>query len=117
MVASNSKPALLPGETAHQINERLRLQRESIDRLYWTLAGDFPACVSVMKTSKSGREGLEPLQNLDGTWHEVASLPMHPSDSWTSGNTTGSMTTSATREASMLRTESPMMRIGLMQER
>lgn len=76
MEATSSEPAPLREKRAHETRERIRLQRESTDRLYWTLAGDFPACVSVMKTSKSGRDGLEPLQNPDGTWHEVASLPM-----------------------------------------
>ncbi|KAM3501682.1 hypothetical protein MY11210_009308, partial [Beauveria gryllotalpidicola] len=29
-----------------------------------------------MKTFQSGRDGLEPFQNLDGTWHEIAFLPV-----------------------------------------
>ncbi len=77
MEATGSTPALSLEERGRQTTERMRLLRESVDRLYWTLAGDFPACASVMKTSKSGRDGLEPLQNPDGTWHEIAFLPVN----------------------------------------
>ncbi len=76
MEATNSTAVLLLEERARRTEERIRLERESTDRLYWTLAGDFPACISVMKTFRNGRDGLEPFQNTDGTWHEIAFLPV-----------------------------------------
>lgn len=83
MEATDSTPVLSLVERKHYMEERVcraenRIQskRESTDRLYWTLAGDFPACISVMKTFHSGRDGLEPFQNPDGTWHEIACLPV-----------------------------------------
>lgn len=45
-------------------------------RLYWPLTGVFPATISVMKSSQGGLEEREPFCQSDGTWHEIASLPV-----------------------------------------
>ncbi|KAM3549444.1 hypothetical protein ARSEF4850_008854 [Beauveria asiatica] len=53
-----------------------RYRHEAPARLYWPLTGVFPAGISVMETPQSGLDELESFQKPDGTWHEVASLPL-----------------------------------------
>lgn len=48
---------------------------EAAKRLFWPLKGDFPSAISVMKTP-STPFSLEPFCRPDGTWHEIAQLPL-----------------------------------------
>jgi len=52
---------------------------DATKRLFWPIDGEFPAAISVMKTS-STPDSLEPLFQPDpagdsGTWHEISQLP------------------------------------------
>ncbi|TQV90078.1 LysM domain-containing protein [Cordyceps javanica] len=49
---------------------------EDFSRLYWPLRGTFPTALSVMKTMRGALQEMEPLQHEDGSWHEIASIPL-----------------------------------------
>ncbi|KAJ3498901.1 hypothetical protein NLG97_g753 [Lecanicillium saksenae] len=49
---------------------------DAFKRLCWPLEGAFPGALSVMRTMRGALEAKEPLQRADGTWHEIASLPL-----------------------------------------
>ncbi|KAJ3499549.1 hypothetical protein NLG97_g251 [Lecanicillium saksenae] len=49
---------------------------DAFKRLCWPLEGTFPGALSVMKNMRGALEEKEPLQREDGTWHEIASLPL-----------------------------------------
>lgn len=62
--------------------EELRSERQRVvfskdfERLCWPLKGTFPTTLSVMQTMRGALEDMEPLQRRDGTWHEIAFLPL-----------------------------------------
>ncbi|KAJ4144213.1 hypothetical protein LMH87_003103 [Akanthomyces muscarius] len=49
---------------------------EDFKRLCWPLSGTFPTALSVMKTMRGALQEMEPLQRGNGTWHEIAFLPL-----------------------------------------
>lgn len=49
---------------------------EEFKRLCWPLSGTFPSAQAVMKTMRGAKEAMEPLQDKNGDWHEIASLPV-----------------------------------------
>lgn len=49
---------------------------EDFRRLCWPLSGTFPSALAVMKTMRGALEEMEPLHRGDGSWHEIALLPL-----------------------------------------
>lgn len=49
---------------------------DDFKRLFWPLEGVFPERFAVMKSRKGALEAMEPFLQSDGTWHEIASLPL-----------------------------------------
>ncbi|ODA82689.1 hypothetical protein RJ55_01197 [Drechmeria coniospora] len=74
MAAEQSSPFLSFKEV--KSNGEAAYVTDTAHRLYWPLAGDFPATISVMKSRRGGLDEREPFCQPDGTWHDIASLPL-----------------------------------------
>lgn len=74
MVAEQSSPHLSFKEV--KSNGDAAYVTDAAHRLYWPLADVFPANISVMKSRRGGLDEREPFCRPDGTWHEIASLPV-----------------------------------------